>query len=332
MSAAKIEQPEKTTAIATVQPSAGALLRPVASPSTVVQVHQEAIALIKEALVEGEDYGVIPGTEKPTLLKPGAERIAIAFGARARYAIVEKEIDHDRPIQWVKRKGWGGESFGFYRYVIECRLELRDGTVIGEALGSCSTLESKYVDRPRDCENTALKMAQKRALVAVVLGTFGLSNRFAQDVEDLPAKDEQAESFAQRARKSEPRKDTSQVCGPGPYKGKTLDDVAVTAEYLRQYRADLQAKAAEALKFTREREAAAMTAKADAIGRELDRRAAKQKTETSATAPEAAPPSGSGAVAATTVVETDEQCFAREEAERFEAENPREPGSDDEAA
>src|SRR5688572_15251827 len=29
---------------------------------------------------EGEDYGVIPGTKKPTLLKPGAEKICNVYG------------------------------------------------------------------------------------------------------------------------------------------------------------------------------------------------------------------------------------------------------------
>src|SRR5690606_10620038 len=59
------------------------------------------------------------------------------------------------------------------------------GVVIGEGVGSCSTMESKYIDRPRDCENTALKMAKKRAYVDATLTTFGLSDQFTQDVEDM---------------------------------------------------------------------------------------------------------------------------------------------------
>jgi hypothetical protein len=60
------------------------------------------------------------------------------------------------------------------------------GQVVGDCIGVCSTMESKYVDRPRDCENTALKIAQKRAHVGATLNAFGLSEQFTQDVEDNP--------------------------------------------------------------------------------------------------------------------------------------------------
>src|SRR5690606_23849470 len=59
------------------------------------------------------------------------------------------------------------------------------GLVIGSGMGSCSSLESKYISRPRDLENTILKMAKKRAYVDATLSTFGLSDQFTQDVEDM---------------------------------------------------------------------------------------------------------------------------------------------------
>jgi hypothetical protein len=137
------------------------------------------------------------------LLKPGAERVCFAFGCSPRYEVVAREIEHDRNVPWTKRKKvwrnqfkgdreftWqeeAGTSLGLYRYEIRCQLVRReDAAVVAEGLASCSTMESKYIDRPRDCENTVLKMAQKRALVAAVLNGFGLSDRFTQDVEDLP--------------------------------------------------------------------------------------------------------------------------------------------------
>src|SRR5690606_11474960 len=76
-------------------------------------------------------------------------------------------------------------SLGLYRYVYKCRI-VRNGQTIAEGVGTCSTLESKYIDRPRDCENTVCKMAQKRAFVAATLHAFGLSDRFTQDIEDNP--------------------------------------------------------------------------------------------------------------------------------------------------
>lgn len=176
----------------------GGLLRPVAQPEDVLAAQEETRALVERALQPNRDFGVIPGTQKPTLLKPGAERINAAFGVRPRYRIVDQEVDHDRAVSWTKRKkrweggkfaGWdeeSGSSEGLYRYVIECELVHREsGVPVGQGMGSCSTMESKYVDRPRECENVALKMAQKRALIAATLNAYGLSDQFTQDMEDM---------------------------------------------------------------------------------------------------------------------------------------------------
>lgn len=183
------------------RPETVALVRPAASATALLEAHREIAETVARILDEGTDYGVIPGTgDRPTLLKPGAERLALAFGTTPRYSVVEREADHDRLVAWTKRrKIWEGRDFhwqeetgtshGVYRYVIRCELVRREtGTVLGDGLGVCSTVEAKYIDRPRDSENTVLKMAEKRALVAAVLNAFGLSGRFTQDVEDLPAR------------------------------------------------------------------------------------------------------------------------------------------------
>lgn len=180
-------------------PPQSGLVRPVAQPAELITYHEEVTQIIQKALKLGTDYGSIPGTDKLTLLKPGAERLSIAFGAAPEYEVVGSEIDHDRAVTYSKkRKVWNnkyqgdrtftmqseeGTSLGLYRYVIKCRL-VRQGRVLAEGIGTCSTLESKYIDRPRDCENTVMKMAQKRAFVGAVLNAFGLSDRFTQDVED----------------------------------------------------------------------------------------------------------------------------------------------------
>ena len=41
-----------------------------------VQLIQEVMQAVMQ---EGYHYGVIPGTEKPTLLKPGAEKLTMTF-------------------------------------------------------------------------------------------------------------------------------------------------------------------------------------------------------------------------------------------------------------
>jgi hypothetical protein len=181
------------------------LIRPIAAPAEVLQAQEETRAMVAAILQEGRDFGVIPGTDKPSMLKPGAERTALAFGCYYGHPeIVEKEIDHDRAVDWVKRKKeWAnkfkgdreftwkeehGTSFGLYRYVVRVPVVHRDsGQTVGYGIGSCSTMESKYIDRPRDSENTALKMAHKRAVVGGCLVTFGLSDQFTQDTEDVPS-------------------------------------------------------------------------------------------------------------------------------------------------
>src|SRR5665213_2159949 len=49
---------------------------------------QDRVRQIQRALMkEGVDYGNVPGTDKPTLLKSGAEILTLAFGLAARIVI-----------------------------------------------------------------------------------------------------------------------------------------------------------------------------------------------------------------------------------------------------
>lgn len=80
------------------------------------------------------DYGVIPGTPKPTLLKPGAEKLTTLFGLTTRFVVVEKVED------------WTGENHGsepFFYYWYRCQL-WRGERLIAEADGSCNSREGKY--------------------------------------------------------------------------------------------------------------------------------------------------------------------------------------------
>lgn len=184
------------------------VLRPIADGTILLQVQNEARSIIQQLLKDGKDYGTVPGVSKPSLLKPGAEKVNGAYGLVARFIVVEKEVDHYQKVDWSKPMWVGsgrnrkketvaGTSHGLYRYVINCELVDRgSGEVMGSSLGSCSTLESKYIDRPRDLENTIIKMAEKRAYIGATLLTHGLSEQFTQDVEDTGVASDDTQAIA----------------------------------------------------------------------------------------------------------------------------------------
>lgn len=90
---------------------------------------------VKTQMVDGKDYGRVPGSDKPTLLKPGAEKLCSFFGL----SVPKPEfIEHVK--DWTGREH-GGEPF-FYCEVSQ-RLE-RNGHLVAEQVGSCNSWETKY--------------------------------------------------------------------------------------------------------------------------------------------------------------------------------------------
>ena len=210
---------------------------PIMDIGLAVQRRNQIVGFVKEIMIENTDFGVIPGTTgKPTLYKPGAEKLATFFGLTKRFEIIERVED------------WTGEAHKgepFFYYLYRCSL-LRGDFLIAEADGSCSSFESKYRYRkaericpscqqpaiingkeeygggyvcfakkggcgakfkkgdeqiesqkvgrmvnPDVCDqvNTIQKMAQKRALVGVVLLAVNASEFFTQDLEDYVESD-----------------------------------------------------------------------------------------------------------------------------------------------
>lgn len=129
--------------------------------------------VIQSQLVDGHDYGAaFHGSSKPSLLKPGAEKILMLLGLSSEYEIIEKIQDYEE---------------GFFAYTIRCVLT-KDGQVITEGLGHCNSKEKKYESDKQDkfmLGNTCLKMAKKRAQVDAALTVGSLSNIFTQDLEDM---------------------------------------------------------------------------------------------------------------------------------------------------
>lgn len=188
--------------------------------------------VLREVMQVDQHYGKIPGTDKPTLLKAGAEKLCLTFRLDPQYEVEQKQEGHHLTI------------------MSKCTLwHIPSGQRFGSGMGSCSTRESKYAYRtaaikcpschkeavikgkdeygggwlcfkkkdgcgakfpdgealieaqPRgrvpnedvaDQYNTVLKMANKRSLVAAVLNTTAASDIFTQDMEDAPP--EQAKS------------------------------------------------------------------------------------------------------------------------------------------
>ena len=126
--------------------------------------------LVKSNLADGHDYGIIPGTSKPTLLKPGAEKIIMLMGLTSEFDIIDSTRDFEN---------------GFFQYQVKCRL-YKDGLLVTEGLAACNTKESKYIKRDAfSIDNTVLKMAKKRAMVDATLLIASLSQIFTQDTEDM---------------------------------------------------------------------------------------------------------------------------------------------------
>lgn len=109
---------------------------------TVAQVLGQ-VALIQQimsaTMQEGEHYGRIPGCgDKPTLLKPGAEKLCLTFRMAPTYDV--KEVHLDR---------------GHREYRVTCELTaVLSGNKLGQGVGFCSSTESKYRFRQGASEPT----------------------------------------------------------------------------------------------------------------------------------------------------------------------------------
>lgn len=108
---------------------------PVMSMATAMQRYQMTVEFTRRIMKKDTDYGIVPGTGvKPSLLKPGAEKLCSFFGLSPVFVPIDTVED------WTG-DSHGGEAFFLYRY--RCEL-YRNGTMIGSGIGSCNSWESKY--------------------------------------------------------------------------------------------------------------------------------------------------------------------------------------------
>lgn len=226
---------------------------PVESLVRQVGLIQEVMSKIMK---DNEHYGKIPGTDKPTLLKPGAEKLCMTFRLDPEYEIIREVRERD-----------------FIAYTIKCTLNhIPTGQRIASGIGSCNSREAKYRfrfseeltetpvpkgywdarksgdskemkrllgdgmrarknevtgtwvlakaekvenDNPWDLDNTIIKMACKRALVAAVLNGTAASDIFTQDLEDM---DPEVIGKGAGASKDALKSDKKTKAGGGPVK------------------------------------------------------------------------------------------------------------------
>lgn len=86
--------------------------------------------LMRTIMHEGEHYGNVPGTgkDRKSLFKPGAEKLCFVFRLAPEFTVERDDLP-------------GGHR----EYRVTCRLRsMASSVIVGEGLGSCSTMETKY--------------------------------------------------------------------------------------------------------------------------------------------------------------------------------------------
>lgn len=188
--------------LAVIDVRAQTLPAPVVNLQQWAQRRQQFNEWVNSQLKPGIDYGVIPGTDKPSLWQPGAQKIAQFYGCAPKLTVTYRDCN---------------PATGYLYVEVTCQLvSLETGQVVGEGIGACSTYESKHRyrkewwngkgeptggewERTRNARyfrrienqdmadqwNTVVKIAGKRGMVAAAANISAASERFTQDLEDL---------------------------------------------------------------------------------------------------------------------------------------------------
>jgi len=123
--------------------------------------------MLRHALVRGVDYDTLPGTQQPTLLKPGAEKLLFAArcGSRTLQIADDDALDH-RGVRY------------------QCAITDRAGFVLAQREGYAGYDESRFANPQtgwRADWNNVVQMAQKRAAVAATKAALNASGLFADE-------------------------------------------------------------------------------------------------------------------------------------------------------
>lgn len=87
--------------------------------------HQFVASVLKKDL----DYGVIPGTAKPSLYKPGAEKLRFVYGLGIEFETIESTVD---------------VATMYVNFSYRCTVRSRTGQILAQCEGNCNSEEAKF--------------------------------------------------------------------------------------------------------------------------------------------------------------------------------------------
>ena len=147
-SALRAEQPQqvKEPVITITQP------KPV-DPNQVANPHMELVQFVKTNLVEGKDYGTVPGIKGSFLFRQGAVKIMRHLCLRQEVTLLDKQINVTEKL---------------ISYTVKVSLISQDGVIVTEAIGAANSQESKFAKGGLSSDPQVAGMAEKRALVRAV--------------------------------------------------------------------------------------------------------------------------------------------------------------------
>src|SRR5215204_5948161 len=82
--------------------------------------YNDFVNFSKSILKQDLDYGIIPGTPKPSLYKPGAEKLRFVYGLSSEIRCIDKTIDLDRP---------------FVDHTYRCTIKSKTGLILAQCEG-----------------------------------------------------------------------------------------------------------------------------------------------------------------------------------------------------
>ncbi len=163
-----VEEEPQTRAVTVVEPAASVVVGGMAGLArmsdeefqnglTALKLVRTRVDLVKEAIMRpGVDFGVIPGTDKPALLKPGAETLLRTFGLADSYRI-EREVEY----------GDVGPDISI-RVISSIHIGSTSGPVLAEGVGAANSWETRYRYRgqsgracPKCGQSTVIRMGAK---------------------------------------------------------------------------------------------------------------------------------------------------------------------------